>query len=109
MQRIAIFFMAACVFAAEYAFASWVTRVDANPLRHPHHRPSAGAALPVPRPGLMAADPHRARQILAMRKLPNLQPAKMHLDEPASYVANELAIDWQAPLVLVLAGMPGEK
>jgi len=88
---------------------SWVTQVGANPLHHPHHRPSAGLGLPEPWPGLMAGGPNRTRQDPAMRKLPNLPPAKMYLDEQASYATNEVAINWNAPLVFVLAGVMGVK
>ena len=81
---------------------SWVTQVGENPFRHPHHRPSAG--LPEPWPGLLSGGPNRGRQDAAMRKLPNGPPAKMYLDEQASYSSNEIAINWNAPLVFVLAG-----
>jgi len=47
---------------------------------------------------------NRGRQDAAMRKLPNGPPAKMYLDEQASYASNEVAINWNAPLVFVLAG-----
>jgi endoglucanase len=83
---------------------SWVTQVGANPCHHPHHRPSAGLGLPEPWPGLLSGGPNRGRQDAAMRKLPNGPPAKMYLDELASYASNEVAINWNAPLVFVLAG-----
>ena len=81
---------------------SWVTQVGASPFQHPHHRPSAG--LPEPWPGLLSGGPNRGRQDGAMQKLPNGPPAKMYLDEQASYASNEVAINWNAPLVFVLAG-----
>ena len=40
-----------------------------------------------------------------MATLPDLPPAKMYLDEEASYATNETAINWNAPLVFVLAGV----
>ena len=83
---------------------SWVTQVGANPFHHPHHRPSAGLGLPEPWPGLLSGGPNRGRQDAAMKKLPNGPPAKMYLDEQASYASNEVAINWNAPLVFVLAG-----
>ena len=51
-----------------------------------------------------------ARQDPAMRKLPaDLPPAKMFLDDQESYATNEIAINWNAPLVFVLAGVtPGK-
>ncbi len=81
---------------------SWVTQLGENPLHHPHHRPSAGMAEPWP--GLLAGGPNRGRQDAAMRKMPSGPPAKMYLDEQASYASNEVAINWNAPLVFVLAG-----
>ncbi len=86
---------------------SWVTQVGENPFLHPHHRPSAGLGLPQPWPGLLSGGPNRGRQDAAMRKLPNGPPAKMYLDEQASYASNEVAINWNAPLVFLLAGALG--
>ena len=82
---------------------SWVTQVGANPFHHPHHRPSAAVGLAEPWPGLLSGGPNRGRQDGAMRKLPNGPPARMYLDEQASYASNEVAINWNAPLVFVLA------
>src|SRR3954447_25843125 len=84
---------------------SWVTQVGAHPFRHPHHRPSAADANAEPWPGLLSGGPNRSRQDPAMAKLPDLPPAKMYLDEEASYATNEVAINWNAPLVFVLAGV----
>ena len=39
-----------------------------------------------------------------MQKLADLPPAKMYLDVQESYATNEIAINWNAPLVFVLAG-----
>ena len=33
-----------------------------------------------------------------------LPPAKDYVDDQASYASNEIAINWQAPLVFLLAG-----
>jgi len=40
-----------------------------------------------------------------MRRLPNLPPAKMYVDDQASYASNENAINWNAALVFLLAGV----
>jgi endoglucanase len=82
---------------------SWVTQLGENPFRHPHHRPSQADANLQPWPGLLSGGPNRSRQDPAMPKLPNLPPAKMYLDEFESYASNEIAINWNAPLVFVLA------
>jgi endoglucanase len=89
---------------------SFVTQVGANPFRHPHHRPSGADTNAEPWPGLLSGGPNRGRQDSAMRKLPaDLPPAKMFLDEQEAYSANEVAINWNAPLVFLLAGgLPGK-
>jgi endoglucanase len=88
---------------------SFVTRVGANPFRHPHHRPSAADRNEGPWPGLLSGGPNRNRQDPAMKKLGSLPPAKMYLDEVDSYASNEIAINWNAPLVLLLAGTLSER
>jgi len=80
---------------------SWVTQLGQNAYQHPHHRPSNGMAAPWP--GLLSGGPNRDRQDPAMHKLPNGPPARMYLDEQASYASNEVAINWNAALVFVLA------
>lgn len=84
---------------------SFVTGVGANSYRHPHHRPSGADSNAEPWPGLLAGGPNARRQDPAMKKLPDgLPPAKMYLDEEESYATNEVAINWNAPLVFLLAG-----
>jgi endoglucanase len=82
---------------------SWVTQVGANPYRHPHHRPSGADRNPEPWPGLLSGGPNRRKQDPAMQKLPDLPPAKMFVDDQESYASNEIAINWNAPLVFLLA------
>jgi endoglucanase len=85
---------------------SFVTQVGENPFRHPHHRPSGADNNPEPWPGLLAGGPNRNRQDGAMRaKLPaEYPPARGYVDEQAAYAANEVAINWNSPLVFLLAG-----
>jgi endoglucanase len=89
---------------------SFVTRVGENPFRHPHHRPSGADDNAEPWPGLLSGGPNHGRNDAAMKKLsPDLPPAKMYLDEQEAYAANEVAINWNAPLVFLLAGALGGK
>ncbi len=85
---------------------SWVTQVGENPFRRPHHRPSGADANPEPWPGLLSGGPNRSRQDNAMRNklAADLPPAKSYLDDQDAYAANEVAINWNAPLVFLLAG-----
>jgi endoglucanase len=82
---------------------SWVTQVGEHAALHPHHRPSASTKLPWP--GLLCGGPNAGRQDPVLAALPkNLPPAKVYADEQASYASNEIAINWQAALVFLLAG-----
>jgi endoglucanase len=82
---------------------SWVTQVGANPFTHPHHRPSGADKNAEPWPGLLAGGPNGRKQDPAMNRLPDLPPAKMYIDDQESYASNEVAINWNAPLVFLLA------
>lgn len=88
---------------------SWVTQLGEHPFRHPHHRPSQSDKNDEPWPGMLSGGPNQHRQDPAMKKLGNLPPAKMYLDEWESYATNEIAINWNAPLVFLLAGLLPEK
>jgi endoglucanase len=84
---------------------SWVTQVGEHSVQHPHHRPSASGEQPGPWPGLMSGGPNAGRQDSVLAALPaNLPPEKDYADETASYASNEIAVNWQATLVFLLAG-----
>jgi endoglucanase len=84
---------------------SWVTQVGANPYRHPHHRPSGADKKPEPWPGLLSGGPNAHRQDDVLRALPaTLPPTKVYRDDEGSFASNEVAINWQAMLVFLLAG-----
>lgn len=85
---------------------SWVTQVGDNPFRHPHHRPSGADDNAEPWPGLLSGGPNAGRQDAVLAKLPaGLPPAKVYADDQGSYASNEVAINWQASLVFLLAGV----
>jgi endoglucanase len=88
---------------------SWVTQVGEHPFRNPHHNPSLADSNAEPWPGMLSGGPNQRRQDPAMEKLGNLPPAKMYVDDLESYATNEVAINWNAPLVFVLAGLLPEK
>jgi endoglucanase len=84
---------------------SWVTQVGENPFRHPHHRPSGADKNPEPWPGMLSGGPNMHRQDPVLKALPaDLAPAKVYVDDQGSYASNEIAINWQAMLVFLLAG-----
>src|SRR5208283_5073937 len=83
---------------------SFVTRLGENPFRHPHNRLGAGSGNPEPWPGLLAGGPNPDREDPTARNLPaGLPPAKLYVDDTASYSTNEIAINWNAALVFLLA------
>jgi len=89
---------------------SYVTQLGSNPYRHPHHRPSGADNNPEPWPGMLSGGPNRSPQDPAMktRLKPGTPPARMYVDDQESYASNEIAINWQAPLVFLFAGVqPG--
>ncbi len=84
---------------------SWVTQVGEHSVQHPHHRPSGDGKQPGPWPGLLSGGPNALRQDPVLAALPkNLPPAKDYADATVSYASNEIAINWQATLVFLLAG-----
>ena len=85
---------------------SWVTQVGENPYHHPHHRPSGADKNAEPWPGLLSGGPNAGRQDAVIKNLPaGLPPAKVYADDQGSYASNEIAINWQASLVFLVAGM----
>ncbi|MGA2807188.1 MAG: glycoside hydrolase family 9 protein [Terracidiphilus sp.] len=84
---------------------SWVTQVGEHSFEHPHHRPSGSGKQIGPWPGLLSGGPNAGRQDAVLAALPkDLPPAKAYADQMASYASNEIAINWQASLVFLLAG-----
>ncbi|HTJ29133.1 MAG TPA: glycoside hydrolase family 9 protein [Acidobacteriaceae bacterium] len=82
---------------------SWVTQVGSNPLQHPHHRPSAADGIAAPWPGLLSGGPNAHPSDAASKGLPQAPPMRMWLDDQSAYSLNEVAINWNAPLVFLLA------
>jgi endoglucanase len=82
---------------------SWVTQVGSNPFQHPHHRPSGADNIAAPWPGLMSGGPNAKPGDPVARTLPQLPPMRMWLDDQGAYSLNEVAINWNAPLVFLLA------
>jgi endoglucanase len=82
---------------------SWVTQVGTNPFEHPHHRPSASDGIQAPWPGLLSGGPNAHPGDKAARTLAPAAPMRMWMDDERAYSMNEVAINWNAPLVFVLA------
>ncbi len=82
---------------------SWVTHVGTNPFLRPHHRPSIADQIAAPWPGLLSGGPNAKPADKVARTLPQLPPMRMWLDDPMAPSLNEVAINWNAPLVFLLA------
>ncbi|WP_267873618.1 heme-degrading domain-containing protein [Massilia sp. Se16.2.3] len=85
---------------------SFVTGFGARPSLHPHHRPSIGYKLAAPVPGFVTGGPNPLQQDKAeCPPYPSRLPALSYLDHACSYASNEVAINWNAPLVYVTAAL----
>jgi len=82
---------------------SWVTQVGTNAFQHPHHRPSAADGVAAPWPGLLSGGPNARPADTVARSVPAGAPMRMWVDDQQAYSMNEVAINWNAPLVFLLA------
>lgn len=84
----------------------FVTGFGARPVMHPHHRPSMADGVAAPVPGWLAGGPNPGQQDAKdCPPYPSKLPALSYLDHACSYAANEVAINWNAPLVYVTAAL----
>jgi endoglucanase len=84
---------------------SWVTQLGSNPFQHPHHRPSGADNIVAPWPGLLSGGPNAHPSDPVARHLEPGPPMKMYRDDQGGYSMNEIAINWNAPLVFLLAAL----
>jgi len=86
---------------------SMVTGFGSRSPMHPHHRPSEADGVVAPVPGFLVGGPNSGRQDAAHCPVPypSTVPAKSWLDHVCSYASNEVAINWNAPLVYVSAAL----
>jgi len=82
---------------------SFVSGVGQQHLMHPHHRPSSADGIVEPVPGLLAGGPDQYLDdpVLKSKFSPSTPPALCYIDDEGSYASNEIAINWNAPLVFV--------
>ena len=85
---------------------SYVTGVGSNSPRHPHHRPSIADGMDQPWPSLLVGGPNSGRDdpVARAKVAAAVPPAKAYIDDQEAYAANEVAVNWNAPLVFLLAG-----
>ncbi|HSC68715.1 MAG TPA: glycoside hydrolase family 9 protein [Cellvibrio sp.] len=86
---------------------SFVTGYGDKSTLHPHHRPSEADGIAAPIPGFIAGGPQPGQQDKSGCSVayPSNIAAKSYLDHYCSYASNEIAINWNAPLVYVSAAI----
>ncbi len=84
---------------------SMVTGFGTRSPMHPHHRPSEADGVVAPVPGFVVGGANAGQQDLKGCPVPypSSLPALSYLDHFCSYASNEVAINWNAPLVYVAA------
>ncbi|SDG30388.1 endoglucanase [Pedobacter terrae] len=85
--------------ATGYCF---VTGIGHKSPMHPHHRLSFADGITEPIPGLLVGGPNREKQDGLKY---DSEPELSYLDDVNSYASNEIAINWNAPLVYVANAM----
>lgn len=86
---------------------SFVTGFGTTSPMHPHHRPSVADGIVAPVPGWLVGGPNPGQQDAKDCRVPypSALPALSWLDDACSYASNEVAINWNAPLVYVAAAL----
>ncbi|WP_076073136.1 glycoside hydrolase family 9 protein [Sphingomonas montana] len=107
-------YRAGAVDAADYVLGrnplgqSYVSGAGWKPLRNPHHRfwaHQADPAFPPPPPGVLSGGPNNTAMAdpVALRLKGRCAPQRCWADDINAYALNEMAINWNAPLVWVAA------
>lgn len=86
---------------------AYVTGFGVRPPMFPHHRPSMADEVAAPVPGFLVGGPQPGQQDRKECKsaYASVLPALSYLDDACSYASNEVAINWNAPLVYVTTAL----
>jgi endoglucanase len=84
---------------------SFVTGFGAHSPKDPHHRLSASDGIEGPIPGFLVGGPNSGhndanKETLGVKYKYN-EPARSYMDEQNNWASNEVAINWNAPLVFI--------
>ncbi len=112
-------YRAGVVDAADYILGrnplgqSYVSGTGWKPLTNPHHRFWAhqlSASSPPPPPGVVSGGPNNSAMVdpVAMTLKGGCAPQRCWADDINAYALNEVAINWNAPLVWVAAYLDSE-
>jgi endoglucanase len=93
---------------------SFVTGYGARPMENPHHRfwaHSLDPAYPPPPPGVLSGGPNNIAMAddVARRMKGTCAPQSCWVDDAHAFSLNEIAINWNAPLVWVSAWLANSK
>jgi endoglucanase len=80
--------------ATGYCF---ITGIGSHSPMHPHHRPSVADGIEDPVPGLLAGGPNPGEQDHCHYDFH--EPETAYVDSDCAYASNEIAINWNSPLV----------
>jgi endoglucanase len=86
--------------ATGYCF---ITGIGAHSPQHPHHRASIADGIAPPVPGLLVGGPNPGRQ--DHQHYTYSEPETSYTDQDQAYASNEIAINWNAPLVYLAGAM----
>lgn len=87
--------------ATGYCF---LTGFGSKRVMHPHHRLSIADGVVDPLPGLLSGGPNPGQQDKCAG-YPNKFPDESFIDHDCSYASNEIAINWNAPMVYLAAAL----
>jgi endoglucanase len=87
----------------------YITGFGKKSSRNIHHRPSASDKILDPVPGFLAGGPNTVVFIDCPDAKRSKLPALSYVDEVCSYSTNEIAINWNAPLVFLAGALSAVK
>lgn len=88
---------------------SFVTGFGKKTPLFPHHRPSAADGIAEPVPGFLVGGPNKNAAIQDKCAYTDLEPELQYADATCSYASNEIAINWNAPLVYITGALENIK
>ncbi|HUC82552.1 MAG TPA: glycoside hydrolase family 9 protein [Flavisolibacter sp.] len=86
---------------------SFITGAGSKSPMHPHHRPSEADGITEPVPGLLIGGPNIGMQDNCEYVFKEVETA--YVDHVCSYASNEIAINWQAPVVYLMHALEAVK
>ena len=83
---------------------SFLTGFGSKQVMHPHHRPSVADGIIEPVPGLLSGGPNPGQQDKCTTYTSKFADESF-TDDDCSYASNEIAINWNAPMVYLSAAL----